>query len=342
MYSNLWAILIAVAAASNVSIAQDAPKKSADAPSKKAQNAQSMQLPPTLADKVIFERDVVYGDAGHRPLKLDILRPKKPKSKKIPAVAFVHGGGWAGGDKAYGVIPMAMLAMDGEYLGVTISYRFSQEAKWPAQIHDCKAAIRWLRANAEKYGIDPDKIGCWGGSAGGHLVAMLATTADCKELEGDCGSKECSSRVSCAVNYFGPADLTRYGVKSKYPEGGKASQLLEALLGGPVDDKPKEAASASPINFVTKDDAPILFVHGDQDGLVPLSHSEILKAECDKNNVPAKLIVVKGGGHGFRNPEVFKRVKAYFDQQLYGAKVEVSSEPIQEIAPPANRKAKSN
>ena len=162
---------------------------------------------PAVPPNVVIERDVRYGDADDDPLLLDIVRPKEPSEQPRPVIAFIHGGAWSGGSKEIMVGPLVPFAASGDYFCVSIEYRLSGMATWPAQIHDCKAAIRWLKANARTYHIDPEKIGVWGSSAGGHLVSMLGVSADVPELEGDSGTPGVSSRVACVVDYCGPSDF---------------------------------------------------------------------------------------------------------------------------------------
>ena len=163
--------------------------------------------PPVIPPNVVVERDVQYGKAGDRPLLLDIIRPKQESRSPRPVIAFIHGGGWRGGDKTSALGNLLPCASFGNYFCVSIEYRLSNVATWPAQIHDCKAAIRWIKANAAKYNIDAEKIGVWGSSAGGHLVSMLGVSGGVKELEGDCGTPGQSSRVACVVDFCGPSDF---------------------------------------------------------------------------------------------------------------------------------------
>ena len=228
--------------------------------------AQEKKAPPpfTPPKNVILEADVEYGRAGERSLKLDLLRPKDQGDKVLPVIVLIHGGGWRRGDKESGRWSMSGFAATGNYVGVTVGYRLSGEAIWPAPIHDCKAAIRWLRANADKYKTDPQKIGVFGGSAGGHLVALLGTSGDVKELEGENGSPGYSSRVQCVVDYCGPTDFLHFAEQAG--AGGKVA--VEQLLGGPPAEHQAEARAASPITWVSKDAPPFLIAHGTQDKTV--------------------------------------------------------------------------
>jgi acetyl esterase/lipase len=280
---------------------------------------------PKLPENIVLETEIEYGKAGDRALKLDMVRPKDASDKPLPVIAFIHGGGWRNGDKRGGIANVAPLVATGNYIGVSIGYRLSGEAIWPAQIHDCKAAIRWLRANASKYNIDESQIGVWGSSAGGHLVSLLGTSGDVATLEGENGSPGYSSRVQAVVDYCGPSDFTlgSVGGRTDDPNGPVA-----LLLGGPVTEKMDLAREASPVTYVSADDAKFLVVHGTKDPLVPMSQAETLVEALKKACVPTTFVVMQGGGHGIRGPEITERVHAFLDKSLRGQKTEVSAEPI--------------
>jgi acetyl esterase/lipase len=276
-----------------------------------------------LPESVIAERDVEYAKAGDYSLKLDIYKPRKSESSPRPCVVWIHGGGWQGGNKSSGARLVGPLVATGNYVGVSVGYRLSDVASWPAQIHDCKAAIRWIRANKDKLGIDADRIGVWGSSAGGHLVSMLGTSGDVKELEGQLGTTGVSSRVACVVDFCGPSDFPNFELTSG------ARGPISKLLGGPPADKPAVAKEASPITYVTKDDPPFLVVHGTDDATVPYDQGQRFHAALKAAGVDATLITMQGGGHGIGGQEITGRVKAFFDKHLLGEDVMVSAEPIQ-------------
>lgn len=258
--------------------------------------------------------NLVYAKAGDHELKLDLYLP--PNASRPPLVVWVHGGGWRAGSKDN--MPGGFLLARG-YAVASISYRLSNVAQFPAQIEDCKAAIRWLRAHATQYGYDASRIGVWGASAGGHLVALLGTSGGVKDLETQHGHMDQSSRVQAVVDYYGPTDFTQM---SKFPSkiDHDAPNSPEALLiGGPVQQNKDKAARANPITYVTKDDPPFLIVHGDQDPLVPLNQSELLEAALKKAGVPVQLVVIKGGGHGgpqFQDQERRDLITGFFDRHL--------------------------
>jgi acetyl esterase/lipase len=270
--------------------------------------AQPKEVPkgPRLPAGVTANRDVAYGT--HERQKLDVYVPKG--DGPFPLILWVHGGGWEGGSKDGGG-PVVNLVGRG-YVVASTNYRLSRHAPFPAQIHDVKGAVRYLRANAKKYKIDPDRIGVAGASAGGHLVALLGTSGDVKELEGDVGPKGVSSRVQCVIDFFGPTDLLKLS-----PANAKENPVTR-LLGGSTKDKRELAVSANPITYVSKGDPPILIVHGDKDPVVPLSQSELLHDALKKAGVDATLKVVPEAGHGngIFTPELAKEYVEFFEKHL--------------------------
>ncbi len=257
-------------------------------------------------------KDLVYVPGGHERQKLDLYLPEQAAEHPLPLVVWIHGGGWEGGSKEG--CPLRALMLDKGYAVASINYRLSQDALFPAQIEDCKAAIRWLRANAKKYNLDPDRVGVGGDSAGGHLVALLGTTAGVKDLEGDEGNLDQSSRVQAVVDWYGPTDFATIGQGLSNPKS-----PVSRLIGGPPQENKEKAAKASPITYVSKDAAPMLIMHGDKDNLVPISQSEELAAALKKAGVEVTFQVVKGNGHGgpdFLNPENRKRIVDFFDKHL--------------------------
>jgi acetyl esterase/lipase len=223
---------------------------------------------------------------------------------------------------------MIMSAAGGNYAAVSVGYRMSTEAKWPAQIYDCKAAIRWIRGHAKEYNLDADHIGVWGASAGGHLVTLLGTSGGVKELEGDIGEfKDLSTRVTCVVNYCGPQDFTMplQFLNEKPVEHDPA---VEGLFGGDIVTKRAEAVQASPVTYVTADDAPTLTAHGTKDLRVSFTHGERIDTALKKAGVESLFIPVTNGGHGFRSKELNKRIFQFLDVHLRGIKHEIASGPV--------------
>ncbi len=260
-------------------------------------------------------RDLEYANVGGKPLKLDLYVPEKSDAP-LPLIIWIHGGAWSAGDK--GATP-AMPQLRRGYAVASINYRLSQEAIFPAQIHDCKAAIRWLRAHAKEYNLDPKHFGVWGSSAGGHLVALVGTSGDVKELEGDEGNLDQSSRVQAVCDWFGPTDflqMAAHSLPDSKIEHDSPNSPESHLVGGAIQENKDKVAKASPITYVTKDDPPFLIMHGDKDNLVPHHQSELLAEALKKAGVEVTFETIKGAGHGFGGPEVMKMVEEFFDKHL--------------------------
>jgi acetyl esterase/lipase len=265
---------------------------------------------PGLPPGVRVERNLEYVAGGHERNKLDLylaVNDERPR----PVIVWIHGGAWLAGNKdgcpATGFVPQG-------YAVASINYRLSQHAVFPAQIEDCKAAIRWLRAHAKEYHLDPDHIGVWGASAGGHLVALLGTSGDVKELEGKGGNLDQSSRVQCVVDFFGPTDFLQMRGSHDNPKAPEAQ-----LIGGPIQDNKEKAARANPITYVSRDDPPFLIMHGEADPTVPIGQSELLDKALQKAGVECTFIRIPGAGHGgpqFQLPENRKRIADFFDKHL--------------------------
>jgi acetyl esterase/lipase len=260
-------------------------------------------------------RDIEYVPGGGRSRSLDLYLPEKAGGP-LPLVIWVHGGAFLAGDKAS--CPAVRLASAG-YAVASINYRLSGEALFPAQIEDCKAAVRWLRAHAKEKGLDPDRFGAWGSSAGGHLVAMLGTTGDVKDLEGDGGNAGVSSRVQVVCDWFGPTDFLQmdaHRVDDRAQLHDPADSPESRLVGGPIQENEEKVRRANPITYVSPGDPPFLILHGDRDPLVPHHQSVLLEEALRKAGVPVTFHTVKGAGHGFGGPEVDAMVDAFFERHL--------------------------
>lgn len=265
-----------------------------------------------VPDGVEVKADVVYASYGPRDLHVDLYLPKAGKGP-FPGVVYIYGGGWSKGNKTAFQRQAAYMATKG-FVGACIEYRLSGEAIYPAAVYDSKAAVRWLRANAAKYHVNPSRIGAAGGSAGGHLAALLGSSWKVKELEGPGGNPGVSSRVQ-AVAAFNP--VTDFVVIGKTLSDGGASTAISTFMGGPYSEKPDLWAQASPMTHVDADCAPILFLHGTADTTVPYSQSVDMMNKLKAAGVKTDLFSAEGAKHGFFNSDPFyeptlKKMEAFF------------------------------
>ena len=308
----------------------------------------------SLAEFVSFDLDP--GGAGRRPLpagvrlvadqpyagsddprqQLDLYLPEQPGvAEPLPVIAFLHGGGWRTGSRIMARPQVLSHVVSGRYAAVSIGYRLSWQDTWPAQIHDAKAAIRWIRAHADDYGLDPARICAMGPSAGGHLAALLGTTNGVAAVEGSLGAYGGeSSSVQCAVDFFGPTDLTRSRPDRGDPEG----SAIQALFGARPEERPEHARAASPLLHVDADDPPFLIVHGTEDPLVAYSESVALDRALRGAGVPVVFQTIRGGGHGdfgIVHAEVLdQRVRAFLERSLYDPATPVPSGTL-DFSPPS-------
>jgi acetyl esterase/lipase len=260
-------------------------------------------------------RDLAYVVNGHERQKLNLFVPEKADGP-LPLIIWIHGGGWQNGSKD-GCPPLRNGYPERGYAVASINYRLSGHAVFPAQIEDCKAAIRWLRAHAEEYRLDPQRFGVWGSSAGGHLVALVGTSGDVKAF--DVGaSQDQSSRVQAVCDYFGPTDFTVFVTTPGYESHATANSPEAKLIGGAVMENQDKAARANPITYVSKDDPAFLIVHGDKDATVPINQSQLLYDALKQAGVNVHFHTIKGAGHGqgFGGPEIEPMVAAFFDRVL--------------------------
>lgn len=273
-----------------------------------------------LSNKLVAQKispsfkDVTYAEADNKKLLLDIYLPANIKEPYL--VVWVHGGAWSSGSKEN---PPTGLLSEG-YAMASINYRLSTEAVFPACIYDIKAAIRFLRGNAKKYGYRADKIILWGSSAGGHLVALAGTTNNDPYYEGNLGSyTNESSSVQAIIDFFGPTDFLTI-LKQSTPHGLDVRvPALRLLLGKPVEEVPELARKASPVFQVDSTDPPLLIVHGDQDPQVPVNQSIELMEAYKKNSLECQLEFLPGAVHGgkaFGSKETIAIMKKFLDKVL--------------------------
>jgi acetyl esterase/lipase len=265
-----------------------------------------------MPDSVVHEKDIEYSNVGAR-VAMDVVRPKNAGAARLPAVVLVHGGGFRRGSRDSYLAVAARLAQRG-YVAATVSYRLAPRHQFPAAVEDVKAAVRFLRANAARFGIDPDRIGAMGGSAGGHLVLFLGLTGGVARFEGSGPNREFSSRVACVVNYYGPTDFTQ-----SYAKSVDAADVLPLFLGGDLNHNRLAHQIASPLNWVTPDAAPTLSIHGTADPYVAYEHSVWLADRLLAAGVRAELETISGAGHGFKGADAERaeqRAFAFLDEHL--------------------------
>jgi len=285
-----------------------------------------------------MEKDVPYIPDGDPAQKLDIYLPETAPEKPLPLIVNIHGGGWRGGNK----FPCAVAKMVPQgYIVASIEYRFSQKAIFPAQIQDCQAAIRWLRARSKQYNIDTDKIGVVGSSAGGHLSSLVGTSGGKKAFPPIGGNEDQSDKVQCVCDIFGPSDFSTVvqqaaddkNVKSIF-EFNTPKDPYSGLIGTKLDDKAK-ADAVSPVHYISTDTPPFLILHGTHDTLVPYAQSTQFQAALKEKSIPVWLQTLPGSGHGgaaFAKPAVIKLMATFFDKYLKGADVNIELVPEAELA----------
>jgi len=277
----------------------------------------TMQAPDSRYTRI---PDVQFCTGGGKRLLMDVFKPAHPIRTPAPAVLWIHGGGWVTGDKSdnRGAV---LIAGEG-YVTASLSYRLSRDSPFPANIEDCKCAIRFLRANAARFGIDPDRIGVAGSSAGGHLAELVATAGDRAGLEGDGGWPGVSSKVKAAAAFYGASDLTVGEMQFEHHTG----KAVVKLFRGTQKEKPELYRKASPILYVSKDSPPLLLAHGEEDDLVPIDQSVRMAEAYRKVGAPVEMITVKNAGHDFEpvgsgpiSPgveEIHQRAYAFFKHYL--------------------------
>ncbi len=268
------------------------------------------------AGDITLTEDVVYGRAGGQDLLIDVFRPASADAatsgaRLLPAIIFVHGGGWVGGDRKAFHEDARWFAGQG-FVCFSAGYRLVKpdSDKWPAQLDDVQLAIRWVRAHAKEYGVDPAAVGAVGGSAGGHLVALLATR-DTRDRNAPL--RQYSSRPECVVNFAGPSDLTK-AFPTTATLGMNVQWLVDNFLGQPAAEAPEIAQDASPVTHVTADDSPILIIHGDKDTVVPPAQATILNDAMKRKGAPSRLVILKDEGHGLKpeSRKIFRRESVEF------------------------------
>ena len=270
------------------------------------------QSAPKVPDTVVFETGVEYSNPDGQHLQLNIARPKSGDGP-FPAVVCIHGGGFRAGKRESYDGLVLRLAERG-YVALTVTYRLAPKYPFPAAVHDTKAAVRWVRANAAKYKIDPARVGVTGGSAGGHLAQFLGVTAGVSEFEGDGGNAGQSSAVTCVVNVYGPSDFTK-----SYGKSVDAAEVLPLFLGGNLETQRFRHLLSSPLYWVTPRAAPTLCIHGTEDKYVAHEQAVWLVEKMKASGAEADLLTLPGAGHGFKGKDAETAeaaLMAFFDKRL--------------------------
>jgi acetyl esterase/lipase len=277
-------------------------------------NAERRRGEATVPRGVKSHLDLPYVANGHGRQRLDLYIPEKATAP-LPLIIWIHGGGWALGNKSDAPPPLPLAAKG--FALASIDYRLSQHGLFPAQIEDCKAAVRWLRANASRYNLDPEHFAAWGSSAGGHLAAMLGTTSDTREFD-VANNLEQSSRVHAVVDWFGPTDFLKMGGDHDRPDSFESQ-----LIGGPIQENKSKAARANPIAYITGKAPPFLIMHGTRDTTVPMNQSELLAEALEEAGIEVKLVRVSGARHGdpaFRGDDNMRTVEKFLRAHLIPGK----------------------
>ena len=275
--------------------------------------AATQAAPPVpVPESVIWEAGIEYSNPDDEHLQLNIARPKTGDGP-FPVVLCIHGGGFRAGKRESYDALCVKLAERG-YVAATMTYRLAPKHKFPAAVHDTKAAVRWLRANAATYKLNPNKLGVTGGSAGGHLAQFLGVTANVPQFEGTGGNATQPSNVTCVVNVYGPSDFTK-----SYGKSVDAHEVLPLWFGGNLETAKALHIQASPLYWVTPNAAPTLCIHGTEDKYVAHEQAVWLVDKLKAATVEVELLTLEGAGHGFKGADVEKAENAlfgYFDRQL--------------------------
>ena len=265
-----------------------------------------------VPDDVIFEQGIEYSNSDDQHLQLNLARPKSATAS-LPAILCIHGGGFRAGHRD-GYNQLCLKLAQRGFVAATASYRLAPKYQFPAAVHDVKAAVRFLRANAAKFKLDPERIGVTGGSAGGHLAQFLGVTAGVKQFEGDGGNAEFSSSVACVVNVYGPSDFTQ-----SYGKSVDAAEVLPLFFGGNLEQERRKHIVGSPLNWVTPAAAPTLLIHGTEDKYVAYEQAVWMRDRLKSSGVEVELLTLEGAGHGFKGADAEKAESAliqFFERKL--------------------------
>ena len=251
-----------------------------------------------IPESVVFERGIEFAHPDNQPLQLNLARPKQGNGP-FPVVVCIHGGGFRAGTRE-GYDRLCVTLAEHGYVAATVTYRLAPGYRFPAAVEDCKASVRWLRAHAADYRLDPKRIGVMGGSAGGHLALFLGVTGGVTAFEGE-GDREQSSAVNCVVSVYGPSDFTQ-----SYGKSVDAHEVLPLFFGGNLETRRREHIVGSPLYWVTPQAPPTLCIHGTDDKYVAHEQAVWMVDRLKAASVEAELLTLPGAGHGFNGDDARK------------------------------------
>jgi len=278
----------------------------------------TINIKKSKENNVLLKPNIVYSTPANKPLKLHLLIPKNA-GPSLPLIIYIKGGGW-GKDhpqKTFRFIPQLVQFAKQGYVVASVQHRTSREAKFPAQLHDIQAAVRYLKKHAAKFHIDPKRVGVWGSSSGGHLAALLGTSSGVKHLEEKTRNDNIDSSVQAVVDWYGPTDLLKMSQFPSKVDFDAPDSPESTLIGGPLQKNKAKVELANPIRYVTPDDPPFLIMHGDKDKRVPYNQSVLLYQALKKAKVEVTMYQIEGAGHGgFAHPIILETVEKFFDAHL--------------------------
>ena len=277
-------------------------------------------------------RNLDYGGSANVRQMLDLYLPEKPMDGLRPLIVFVHGGAWQGGSKSDGRVIFPLLA-DGVYAGASLGYRLTDEAIWPAQIHDCKAALRWLGQHAASHGCDAKRMVLFGISAGGHLVSLLGTSQGVDALEGrvgvpDGGELPRAPGILGVANFCGPANFLSFPGQGSVIHEDDPMGPLARFFGGPMSEHLDLAKAASPVTYITENDPPFLHIHGTKDELVPYGQAREFDAALEKSGVSSIMLTGQDAPHVFASKDLYLKLRQFFDEHLLDGPSVVADGPV--------------
>ncbi len=269
-------------------------------------------------------------EARHR---LDLYLPREPSVFPLPVIVFFHGGDWVAGDKRDAARRLLPFVLSGRYAVVSANYRLADDARWPAQIEDAKAVIRWIRAGERRYGFDPERIGVWGEDAGAQLAMLLGTTGDIAAVEGDFGRLAPNSRVQAVVSFSGTSDVPGLLIQPGRIDHDMPDSPSSRLLGQPPSQLADAARQASPLHWVTADDAPTLHVHGTLDRIVTMAQPEAMDAALRAVGVESVLVPVLNARHDGFGAVADEHARVFFERHLHDKPLALPSDEILDLQP---------